>query len=259
MGVLNVTPDSFSDGGQYALLDAAVKQACIMVSAGADIIDIGGESTRPNATPVSVEEELARVIPVIRAIRSNSDAVISIDTSKAEVMKRAVEAGANMINDVYALRQLGAIDIAASLNVPVCLMHMQATPESMQEAPSYTNIVEQVNEFFVERLGACISAGIKKENIILDPGFGFGKTLQHNLSLLANLNSFKVHGCPILAGLSRKSMLGELLGKQVNERVIGSVSAALMAVVNGASIVRVHDVAQTSDALKIYNALHSVN
>ncbi|HIF18726.1 MAG TPA: dihydropteroate synthase [Cycloclasticus sp.] len=259
MGVLNVTPDSFSDGGEFAVVNAAVEQAELMIGAGASIIDVGGESTRPNATAVSIEEELSRVIPVIEGIRSASDVQISIDTSKPEVMKFAISAGANIINDVYALRQPGSLEMAASLGVPVCLMHMQDKPETMQDKPCYANVVEEVNDFFIQRIKACEAVGIAKENIILDPGFGFGKTLQHNLSLLAHLDSFNSHGCPILAGLSRKSMLGEILNKSVDQRVIGSVLAALMAVMNGASIVRVHDVAQTSDALKIYNAVQSAN
>ncbi len=259
MGVLNVTPDSFSDGGEFALVDTAVHQAKLMVDAGASIIDIGGESTRPQATPVSIEEELSRVVPVITAIRSVSNVVISIDTSKPEVMEQAVEAGANIINDVYALRQAGALEMAASLGVAVCLMHMQDKPETMQDKPCYSNVVDEVNDFFSRRIEACEASGIVEENIILDPGFGFGKTLQHNLSLLAHLDSFNSHGRPILVGLSRKSMLGTILDKSVDQRVIGSVSAALMAVIKGASIVRVHDVAQTSDALKIYNAVQSEN
>jgi len=259
MGVLNVTPDSFSDGGQYALLNEAVKQADIMVSAGADIIDIGGESTRPKAKPVSTAEELSRVIPVIKAIRAVSSIAISIDTSKADVMMQAVEAGANIINDVYALRQPGALEAAAALNVPVCLMHMQLTPEDMQNAPKYSNIIEEINCFFTERIAACKKAGIKKSNIILDPGFGFGKTLEHNLLLLAEFDAFNIHDLPVLAGLSRKSMIGGLLNKAPSERVTGSVAGALMAVMSGAAIVRVHDVEQTSDALKIYNAVNNLN
>ncbi len=259
MGVLNVTPDSFSDGGSYCLLDSAVNKANEMIAEGANIIDIGGESTRPKAVPVSIEEELLRVIPIIKAIRSTSNIAISIDTSKPDVMREAVEAGVTIINDVYALRRPGALDMAASLDVPVCLVHMQSIPENMQDVPSYSNIIDEVNEFFVQRVSACREVGIKKENIILDPGFGFGKTLQHNLKLLADLASFKVHGLPVLVGISRKSMIGDLLDKPANERMTGSVAAALMAVNNGASIVRVHDVEQTSDALKIYNAVQRVN
>ena len=259
MGVLNVTPDSFSDGGRFTLVETAVQKALAMAGLGASIIDIGGESTRPNAVPVSIEDEIKRVIPVIKGIRLQSDIAISIDTSKPDVMKAAVEAGANLINDVYALRKPGALEMAASLDVSVCLMHMQANPETMQDKPNYSNVVEEVNDFFQQQILACDNVGITRDNIILDPGFGFGKTLQHNLCLLANLDSFNRHGCPILAGLSRKSMLGEILDKEVEERTFGSVAAALLAVTRGASIVRVHDVAETSDALKIYDAVQSVD
>ena len=259
MGVLNVTPDSFSDGGRFTQVETAVQQALAMAGLGASIIDIGGESTRPNAVPVSIEDEIKRVIPVIKGIRLQSDIAISIDTSKPDVMKAAVEAGANLINDVYALRKPGALEMAASLDVSVCLMHMQANPETMQDKPNYSNVVEEVNDFFQQQILACDNVGITRDNIILDPGFGFGKTLQHNLCLLANLDSFNRHGCPILAGLSRKSMLGEILDKEVEERTFGSVAAALLAVTRGASIVRVHDVAETSDALKIYDAVQSVD
>lgn len=260
MGVLNVTPDSFSDGGCFSHVDLAIQQALLMVEKGANIIDVGGESTRPKATPVSIEEEIDRVIPVIKGIRAQHfDVLISIDTSKAAVMKAAVEAGANIINDVYALRREGSLEMAASLSVPVCLMHMQDKPETMQDAPRYSNVLEEVHEFFKQRIKACEEAGIPQNKIILDPGFGFGKTLQHNLNLLANLDSFNVYGCPVLAGLSRKSMLGELLHKEVSERMLGSVAAALLAITKGASIVRVHDVEETSDALKIYNAVQDAS
>jgi len=259
MGVLNVTPDSFSDGGQFSLVEHAVVQAKLMMEAGAEIIDIGGESTRPGAVKVSVEQELERVIPVIEAIQQNSDVVISIDTSKPEVMEQAVSAGASIINDVYALRQPGALDMAASLEVTVCLMHMQAEPETMQQQPEYIDVVDEVACFFQERLQACQLVGIPRSKILLDPGFGFGKTLPHNLSLLAHLEKFKQYGCPLLVGLSRKSMWGELLGKKVGERVSASVISALLAVINGAAIVRVHDVAEMAEALTIYKALQQAN
>lgn len=259
MGVLNITPDSFSDGGRYTVESNAIAQAEAMVLDGAAIIDIGGESTRPGAQPVSVEEELGRVIPVIKGIRSNSTVMISIDTSKPEVMQQAVDAGANLVNDVYALRRAGAVEMVASLNVPVCLMHMQDDPATMQIKPTYQQVVDDVKAFFTERLKACEAAGITREKVLLDPGFGFGKTLQHNLSLLANLTEFEAFGCPLVVGLSRKSMWGELLGKEVNQRVSASVNAALLAIVNGASIVRVHDIAETRDALKIYNAVNNAN
>ena len=255
MGVLNITPDSFSDGGQYYSVDVAVQRALEMVRVGASIIDIGGESTRPGAKAVSVTEELERVIPVIENLRKQSDVAISIDTSKPQVMKEAVSAGASLINDVYALRQEGALDMAASLHVPVCLMHMQLTPKDMQNAPSYTNILEEVDEFFSERIAACEGQGLSKENIILDPGFGFGKTLLHNLTLLANLSFFEHFGCAILAGLSRKSMLGLILDKNVDQRLAASISAAVIAASNGASVLRVHDVEETVDAIRVLNSV----
>ncbi len=255
MGVLNITPDSFSDGGRFTVVETAIEQALSMADLGASIIDVGGESTRPNATPVSSKEEISRVVPVIKGIRSKSNVAISIDTSKPDVMKAAVDEGANLINDVYALQRPGALEMAATLGVPVCLMHMQANPKTMQDSPNYLNVVDEVSSFFTQRIAACEAVGITRDKIIIDPGFGFGKTLQHNLSLLAKLALFKRHGCPILAGLSRKSMIGEILNKRVEERLFGSVSAALLAVINGASIVRVHDVAETADALKIHNAV----
>ena len=259
MGVLNVTPDSFSDGGRFSRIGNAVDQALLMIKSGASIIDVGGESTRPGSIKVSLEDELERVIPVIKAIRLNSDVVISVDTSKPKVMREAVEAGANLINDVYALRQPGALEMAASLDVAVCLMHMQENPKTMQNQPEYTEVIEDVGAFFCERLKACQQAGIKQSNIILDPGFGFGKTLDHNLSLLAHLDKFKQYGRPLLVGLSRKSMWGELLGKKVDERVSASVISALLAIINGAAIVRVHDVAEMAEALTIYKALQLAN
>jgi len=259
MGVLNVTPDSFSDGGRFSHIDSAVDQALLMVKSGASIIDVGGESTRPGSIKVSLEDELKRVIPVIKAIRLKSGVAISVDTSKPEVMRKAVEAGANLINDVYALRQPGALDMAASLNVAVCLMHMQESPKTMQNQPEYIEVIKEVGAFFSERLEACQKAGIAESNIILDPGFGFGKTLGHNLSLLAHLDEFKKHGRPLLVGLSRKSMWGDLLGKKVDDRVSASVISALLAVTKGASIVRVHDVAETAEALTIYKALQLAN
>lgn len=255
MGVLNITPDSFSDGGRYSNPEDAVDQALRMVSEGASIIDIGGESTRPGAKPVSLDQELSRVIPVIEAIRKRSNAVLSIDTSKPQVMAQAIAAGANIINDVYALRQPGAIEMAALLQVPVCLMHMQSKPQTMQIKPDYDNVIDEVKAFFDERINACVSQGIMRDNIILDPGFGFGKNLQHNLTLLSRLNEFSSYRLPILAGLSRKSMLGALLDKDVGDRAAASVTAALLAAIKGAWIVRVHDVAETAEALTIYQAV----
>lgn len=256
MGVLNVTPDSFSDGGQFGNADEAIAHALAMIEAGADIIDIGGESTRPGASPVSVEDELRRVIPVIEALASRSQVPISIDTSKPEVMMAAVKAGAGLINDVYALRQPGALDAAAESGAALCLMHMQGEPGNMQQAPSYDDVCAEVQRFFTDRILACQFAGIDKKRIAIDPGFGFGKTLKHNVELLARLESFNVLGCPILVGVSRKRMIAALTGREeLDQRVSGSVAAALIAVQRGASIVRVHDVAATRDALAVWKAV----
>ncbi|ENM5743341.1 dihydropteroate synthase [Vibrio metoecus] len=252
MGILNTTPDSFSDGGSYIQLDKALMRAQQMIDAGVAIIDIGGESTRPGAPDVSLEEELQRVIPLITAIRQqNAQVWISIDTSKAEVMRQAIVAGADLINDVRALQEPGALDVAAQAQVPVCIMHMQGQPRTMQMAPQYDNVVEDVCAFLVERIAACEAAGIKRENIILDPGFGFGKSIQHNYHLLAHLEQFHRFGLPVLAGMSRKSMIFKTLNKQPAECVAGSVACATLAASKGAQIIRVHDVEQTLDALKI--------
>jgi dihydropteroate synthase len=256
MGVLNITPDSFSDGGCFLDAKSAIDQAQLMVEQGADIIDIGGESTRPGAPAVSVEDELGRVLPVIEALNGKINIPISIDTSKPLVMQRAVEAGASIINDVCALQAEGAIEMAGSLDVSVCLMHMQGAPRTMQEKPTYKNVVEDVKTFFKERIAACAAVGIKPEAITLDPGFGFGKNLGHNIALLKNLSEFHEFGVSILAGLSRKSMIGTLLGdKEVSDRMIGSVTAALVAVENGANIIRAHDVAETKDALTVWQQI----
>ena len=256
MGVLNITPDSFSDGGRFFESQNAIDQAILMVEQGADIIDIGGESTRPGAPDVSEEDELNRVLPVIEALYGNINVPISIDTSKPVVMKRAVESGASIINDVFALRLDGALEMAASLRVDVCLMHMQGNPRTMQQNPRYDDVVLEVKDFFTERIEACAKVGIKLEAITLDPGFGFGKNLAHNVALLKNLSEFHEFGVSILAGLSRKSMIGTLLGdKEVDERMIGSVTAALIAAENGADIIRAHDVAETSDALKVWQQI----
>ncbi|MDN3681475.1 dihydropteroate synthase [Vibrio tapetis subsp. quintayensis] len=251
MGILNVTPDSFSDGGRFCAVEDAIKQAQAMIKAGATIIDIGGESTRPGAPDVQLEEELARVVPVIEALRSISDVWISIDTSKAEVMRQAVQAGADIINDVRALQEPHALEVAASANVPVCLMHMQGQPRTMQSAPSYENLLQDVSNFLADRTQACEAAGIDKSKLILDPGFGFGKTLEHNYQLLANLEYFHQFGLPILAGMSRKSMIFKLLDKAPADSVIGSVTCASIAALKGAQIIRVHDVEETVDAIKI--------
>lgn len=254
MGILNVTPDSFSDGGQFSNFDSAVIHAQKMVEDGADIIDVGGESTRPGADAVSVDMELQRVIPVIEKLSQEIDIPISIDTSKATVMYEAIHAGASMINDVCALQNEDSMSVAASLDVPICLMHMQGTPVSMQKNIAYQNVVNDVLEFLEQRIKACVAAGVTKNNIIIDPGFGFGKTLEHNLALLDSLAAFADLGYPVLAGLSRKSMLESLSGRAVNNRLAGSLALALIAVNNGASILRVHDVAESRDFLAVSQA-----
>jgi dihydropteroate synthase len=260
MGIVNVTPDSFSDGGKHATADAAVAHALRLAGEGADILDIGGESTRPGAEDVSLEEELHRVIPVIGRLAKETTLPISIDTSKPEVMRAAVAAGAGMINDVYALRRDGALDAAAELGVPVVLMHMLGEPRSMQAAPDYDDVVADVHRFLAERIFAAEMSGIPKKKIVVDPGFGFGKTTAHNLALLAQLERFADLGVPVLAGLSRKRTIGELTGRDdPHDRVHGSVAAHLIAAQRGAKLLRVHDVAATVDALKIWNALAAVS
>jgi len=256
MGILNVTPDSFSDGGIFLARDAAVTHALVMVEEGADLIDVGGESTRPGAQAVSVQEELDRVIPVIEAIASAVPVPISIDTSKPEVMRAAVAAGAGLINDVRALRATDALNTAAALGVPVCLMHMQGEPRSMQHHPVYTDVVVEVRDFLQERIEACIAAGIPRQRMLVDPGFGFGKTVEHNLDLLRRLGELRALGMPILAGLSRKSMIGALFGLPVEQRLHASVALALIAVQNGATMLRVHDVRATREAIRMFEAVY---
>lgn len=257
MAIINVTPDSFSDGGRLSASKDAVAYALKQVELGAHMLDIGGESTRPNAEPVSIDEELSRVIPVIEALATNIDVPISIDTSKPEVMRAAVAAGATFINDVFALRHHGALETAAELGVPVCLMHMLGSPQTMQQDVQYEDVLVQVRQFLTERIFACEMAGILKKNIIIDPGFGFGKHLEHNLKLLANLDYFKQLGVPVLAGVSRKSMIGQITGRELNARLVGSAAAALLAAQNGTNIIRVHDVAETKDALAILAAVQA--
>ena len=257
MAILNVTPDSFSDGGKYSSTQAGFVRAEKVISEGAQIIDVGGESTRPGASPVVASEEIARVVPVISLIAEHFDVSISIDTSKADVMLAAVEAGATLINDVRALRAPGALETVAELGVEVCLMHMRGEPRSMQAAPAYDDVVEEVYRFLSERVEACLAAGICKEKIMIDPGFGFGKSLAHNLTLLGELDRFKSMGLPLMVGLSRKSMFGHILHQPVEERMIGSVAAATIAAWLGADVLRVHDVAETVDALKVCHAVRS--
>ncbi len=255
MGILNVTPDSFSDGGHFIKADAALAQAGKMLADGADIIDIGGESTRPGAQTVSVEEELVRVIPIIEALREQSDVFISVDTSKPQLMSAAVAAGADMINDVRALREPGALDAAAALNTPVCLMHMQGEPRSMQQQPHYDDVLTEVKSFLDSRVTACEQAGIARGQLVIDPGFGFGKTLEHNLTLFRRLPDLQSLGLPVLVGVSRKSMIGAVLDIPVEERMAASVALAGLAVWLGASIIRTHDVRETRDAVKMCHAV----
>ncbi|MBP6518416.1 dihydropteroate synthase [Shewanella sp.] len=254
MGILNVTPDSFSDGGQYSSYEFACQHADDMVAQGAGMIDIGGESTRPGAAEVSLADELARVIPLVKYVAAHHDVWISVDTSKPEVMRQAVAAGAHLINDVRALMEPGALQAAAELQVPICLMHMQGEPQSMQFAPTYHNVIEEVSAFLTERIEACLRAGIPRELLILDPGFGFGKSLEHNYELLAKLDCFAQFDLPILIGLSRKSMIGNLLAKPTSERLAGSLAGAMIAAQKGAHIIRVHDVTETVDMLKVLQA-----
>ena len=255
MGVVNLTPDSFSDGGRYLEPAQALERALTLEAEGAAILDLGGESTRPGAAPVTEQEEIRRVLPVLERLRPRTRAILSIDTSKPEVMRAAAAAGVDLINDVYALRAPGALEAAAASGCAVCLMHMQGEPRTMQHAPHYDDVVGEVRAFLAERVSACRAAGIADARIVLDPGFGFGKTLEHNLTLLRRLEALRLDGLPLLAGLSRKSMIGVLTGKPSEARVHGSVAAALIAAQNGARILRVHDVAATVDALKVLTAV----
>jgi len=254
MGIVNVTPDSFSDGGRHASTQAAIVHARRLISEGVDILDVGGESTRPGAAMVGEQEELDRVLPVIEGLR-DMPIPISIDTYKPSVMRAALAAGASMVNDVNALQSEGAIDAVLGGDAAVCLMHKQGSPDTMQQRPVYQNVMAEVGGFLRERITALEVAGVARERIIIDPGFGFGKTIEHNLELLRNLDALNAFGVPILAGLSRKSMLGAITGRDVDDRLVASVAAAMMAVQRGASIVRVHDVRETIDALKILQAV----
>lgn len=260
MGILNTTPDSFSDGGSYYLndhlsLDKVLARAEAMVAEGAAILDIGGESTRPGAKPVGLADEMDRVIPVVEAIHQRLDVVVSVDTSSPELIREAARVGAGLLNDVRALQRPGALGAAAATGLPVCLMHMQGAPCTMQNEPRYQGVVGEVDNFLQDRVAACNAAGIDNDRIILDPGFGFGKTLEHNLDLMRHLEVFVASGMPVLIGLSRKSMIGDVLGRTVDKRLAGSLALALMSVQAGASILRVHDVAETFDVLKMYRAV----
>lgn len=257
MGILNVTPDSFSDGGKYVDAASAVEHAQRMIAAGAGMIDVGGESTRPGAADVSEEEEIRRVVPVIAALSAHLSVPISVDTSKAAVMSAAVAAGASLINDVRALREPGALEAVARSDAAVCLMHMQGQPRTMQHEPRYDDVVAEVRAFLQERIEACVAAGIGRERLVLDPGIGFGKRLEHNLALLAHLPQLAGAGLPLLIGVSRKSMFQALLGRPLEQRLAGGLAMATAAILSGASIVRAHDVAETVDALKVAHALRA--
>ncbi|MFP9229455.1 dihydropteroate synthase [Pectobacterium cacticida] len=254
MGILNVTPDSFSDGGKHNSLDAALLHAQEMIAAGATLIDIGGESTRPGADEVSTEEELNRVIPVVEAIAKRFDVWISVDTSKPEVMIASARAGAHLINDIRALQEPGALEAAAATGLPVCLMHMQGMPRTMQNKPHYDDLMQEIGNFFQQQIDRCVSANIPKSKLLLDPGFGFGKNLAHNYALLARLSELHRFGLPLLVGMSRKSMVGQLLNVSPAQRVHGSVACAVIAAMQGAQVIRVHDVKETADAMRIVEA-----
>jgi len=254
MGILNVTPDSFSDGGKHNALVDALTHTNEMVNAGATIIDVGGESTRPGADEVSVEQELERVIPVVEAIAQRFEVWISVDTSKAEVIRESARVGAHIINDVRSLSEPGALEAAAATGLPVCLMHMQGEPRTMQQAPHYENILSEVDTYFAQQIARCEAAGIKKERLILDPGFGFGKNLSHNYELLAHLSDFHHFGLPLLVGMSRKSMIGQLLNVGPSQRLTGSLSCAVIAAMQGAQIIRAHDVKETAEAMRVVEA-----
>jgi dihydropteroate synthase len=257
MGILNVTPDSFSDGGRFTGRDAALRHAAQMVAAGATFIDVGGESTRPGARQVSPTEELERVAPVVEAIARDLDVVISVDTSTPAVMREVARLGAGLINDVRSLQRDGALDAAAATGLPVCLMHMLGEPADMQDDPQYENVTAEVRQFLAARMDACEAAGIGRERIILDPGFGFAKTVEHNLSLFKNLQQLEALGRPVLVGVSRKSMIGKVLGREVDGRLYGSLALAALAVAKGASIIRVHDVAETVDVVRMIAAVEN--
>lgn len=257
MGILNVTPDSFSDGGKHNELIQALTHANEMINAGATIIDVGGESTRPGAAEVSIQQELDRVIPVVEAIAQRFEVWISVDTSKADVIRESARAGAHIINDIRSLQEPGALAAAAETGLPVCLMHMQGEPKTMQHAPHYQNILHEVDAFFIEHIARCEAAGIKKSQLLLDPGFGFGKNLSHNYRLLAHLADYHHFGLPLLVGMSRKSMVGQLLNVGPSQRLTGSLACAVIAAMQGAHILRVHDVKETVEAMRVVEATQS--
>jgi dihydropteroate synthase len=258
MGILNITPDSFSDGGKYLTLNEALKRAHEMIEEGVDIIDIGGESTRPGSEPVSLDEELKRITPIIEALKKDSDIAISVDTYKPQVMKEVIDMDVAMINDVYALRQPGAIDVVKTSKVGICLMHMQGTPQTMQINPQYINVVSEVKSFLEARANDLVNEGMDKSRIILDPGFGFGKTFEHNIELLQHLESFKSLKLPLLVGLSRKSFIRKILNGEHDDHLSGSIAAAIFSVIKGAKILRVHDIKETKSALNIINVAQGI-
>ncbi|NSL18077.1 dihydropteroate synthase [Tatlockia micdadei] len=256
MGVLNVTPDSFSDGGRYYQIEQAIEYAHQMISEGADIIDVGGESSKPGALPVSCDEELERVIPVIKQLRKESDVCISIDTTKAQVMHEAINTGASIINDIAGFRSEEALAMAVKLDVPLCLMHMQGEPQDMQHNPLYRHdVVDEINFFFQQRIERCVAAGVKRKNIILDPGFGFGKTPQHNMRIVNQISKFKQHNLPVMLGVSRKSTLGIILNTPVDRRLAGGLAIAVFSALHGVAMIRTHDVAETHQALTMVQAI----
>ncbi|WP_150305073.1 dihydropteroate synthase [Pseudomonas saliphila] len=257
MGILNITPDSFSDGGRFTLMDAALAHVEQMLAAGATLIDVGGESTRPGAATVSVAQEVERVVPMVEAIKARFDTVVSVDTSTPEVFTESAKAGAGLINDIRALCRPGALEAAAATGLPVCIMHMQGEPASMQEAPVYASVLDEVNQFLMERVAVCEAAGIPRERLVLDPGFGFGKSLEHNLQLFNRLDALQPAGLPVLVGVSRKSMIGQALNRPLDQRLAGGIALTALAVTKGARIIRVHDVAETVDAVRMIEAVLS--
>ncbi len=258
MGILNVTPDSFYDGNRYNSLDKAYAHAMQMIEDGADIIDIGGESTKPFTKATSIDDELSRTIPVIELIRKNSDICISIDTYKQRVMEEAVSSGADLINDISGLGNIEDLERLQKLNVPIILSHIQGTPESMQQDPKYPKgVITTINDYFKEKIELCIKSGINSKNLILDPGFGFGKTIEHNIEILNNINKFKAHKLPIMLGLSRKNTIGNILNKPVNERLIGSIAATCFSIMQGVNIIRAHDIIETKQAMLMLDAINS--
>jgi len=259
MGILNVTPDSFSDGGRFNRLDDALRQAEAMIKAGAALIDVGGESTRPGAAPVTAQQELERVAPVVEAIAKRLDVLISVDTSTPELMTESVRLGASLINDVRALRREGALQAAAQSGLAVCLMHMQGEPGNMQNNPHYDDLLGEIKAFLKERVNACLSAGITRERLLIDPGIGFAKTLSHNLSLLKHLKMLHALGLPLLVGASRKSLIGQTLGREVGDRLHGSLALAALSIIKGAAIVRVHDVTETVDVVRMLDAVQNAD